>query len=142
MYLLDTNHVTCWQYANSAEYGLLRKRLEQKSDLDIFVSVVSFHEEIVGWNKYLARANNSTSLVKTYSKFEQILKDFGCMQVLPFDQKAADVFDDLVRQKLGQIGTMDLRIAAIAIANQMILLTQNTVDFERIPNLQIDDWMR
>ena len=63
------------------------------------------------------------------------------MQLLPFDQKAADVFDDLVRQKLG-VGTMDLRIAAIAIANQMMLLTQNTVDFERIPNPQIDDWMR
>ena len=62
--------------------------------------------------------------------------------MLPFDEKAADIFDDLVRQKLGQVGTMDLRIAAIAIANQMILLTQNTVDFERIPNLQIDDWMR
>ena len=38
------------------------------------------------------------------------------MQLLPFDQKAADIFDDLVRQKLGQVGTMDLRIAAIAIA--------------------------
>lgn len=141
MYLLDTNHVTCWQYAKSAEYGFLRKRLEQISDLDVFVSIVSFHEEIVGWNKYLARAKNSSSLVKVYSKFEQILKDFGQMQLLPFDQKAADVFDDLVRQKLG-VGTMDLRIAAIAIANRMILLTQNTVDFERIPNLQIDDWMR
>jgi tRNA(fMet)-specific endonuclease VapC len=141
MYLLDTNHVTCWQYARSAEYGFLRKRLEQTDDLEIFVSVVSFHEEILGWNKYLAKAKNSPSLVKAYSKFEQILKDFGQMQLLSFDQKAAEVFEDLVRQKLG-VGTMDLRIAAIAIANQMMLLTQNTVDFERIPNLQIDDWMR
>ena len=142
MYLLDTNHVTCWQYANSAEYDLLRRRLMRANDLVVFVSIVSFHEEIVGWNKYLARAKNAPSLVKAYSKFEQILQDFGRMQLLPFDQKAADVFADLVRQKLGQVGTMDLRIAAIAVANQMILLTQNTVDFERIPNLQIDDWMR
>ena len=142
MYLLDTNHVTCWQYSNSSEYGLLRKRLEQTNDLDVFVSIVSFHEEIVGWNKYMAKAKYSTSLVKAYSKFEKILNDFGRMQLLPFDQKSADVFDDLVRQKLGQVGTMDLRIAAVAIANQMILLTQNTVDFDRIPNLQIDDWMR
>ena len=142
MFLLDTNHVTCWQYANGAEYDLLRTRLKRANDLDVFVSIVSVHEEIVGWNKYLARAKNSPSLVKAYSKFEQILQDFGRMQLLPFDEKAADIFDDLVRQKLGQVGTMDLRIAAIAIANQMILLTQNTVDFERIPNLQIDDWMR
>ena len=60
-------------------------------------------------------AKNSPSLVKAYSKFEQILQDFGRKQMLPFGQKAADIFDDLVRQKLGQVGTMDLRIAAIAL---------------------------
>jgi tRNA(fMet)-specific endonuclease VapC len=142
MYLLDTNHIVCWQCAKGAEFMLLRQRLEQIRDLDVFVSIVSFHEEIVGWNRYLTRAKNSNSLVKAYSKFDQILHDFGQMQVLPFDQKAADVFDELVRQKHSRVGVMDLRIAAIAIANQMLLLTQNTVDFERIPNLQIDDRMR
>ncbi len=35
---------------------------------------------------------------------------------------------------------MDLRIASIAIANQMTLLTRNSVDFERIPNVSIEDW--
>lgn len=35
---------------------------------------------------------------------------------------------------------MDLRIAAIVIANQMTLLTRNTVDFERVPNLAFEDW--
>jgi len=35
---------------------------------------------------------------------------------------------------------MDLRIASIAIANQITLLTRNTVDFERIPNLLFEDW--
>jgi tRNA(fMet)-specific endonuclease VapC len=141
MYLLDTNHIVCWQYGNSVEYGFLKSRLERISESDVFVSIVSFHEEIVGWNKYLSRATNSPAMVKAYSKFEQILRDFGSMQLLPFDNQAADVFDELVRRKIRRVGVMDLRIAAIAIANQAILLTQNTVDFERIPNLQIDDWM-
>jgi tRNA(fMet)-specific endonuclease VapC len=35
---------------------------------------------------------------------------------------------------------MDLRIASIAIANQMTVLTRNTIDFERIPNLSFEDW--
>jgi tRNA(fMet)-specific endonuclease VapC len=62
------------------------------------------------------------------------------LQVLSFDRKAAEVFDELNQQKL-RVGAMDLRIAAIAIANQMTLLTQNTVDFERIPGLSIEDWL-
>ncbi|MFT5325802.1 MAG: hypothetical protein ACI8P0_003674 [Planctomycetaceae bacterium] len=35
---------------------------------------------------------------------------------------------------------MDLRIRAIAIANEMTVLTRNTVDFEKIPNLAVEDW--
>jgi tRNA(fMet)-specific endonuclease VapC len=142
MYLLDTNHIICWQYANSVEYDYLRERIAKINDADLFVSVVSFHEEVVGWNKYLSQARNSQSIVKAYSKFERILHDYAIMQLLPFDSRAADVLDELVGQGFRRVGAMDLRIAAIAIANQATLLTQNTVDFERIPNLQIADWMR
>jgi len=35
---------------------------------------------------------------------------------------------------------MDLRIGSIAMANGMTVLTRNTVDFEKIPNLQVEDW--
>jgi len=69
-------------------------------------------------------------MVKAYLKFERILENFGSMQLLPFDDRAADVFDDIVRKGSRRVDTMDLRIAGIAIANQAILLTQNTVDFE------------
>ena len=78
--------------------------------------------------------------MRAYLEFENILKDFSVMQLLSFDRKAAEVYDELNHQKL-RVGSMDLRIAAIAIANQMTLLTQNTVDFERIPGLSIGDWL-
>jgi tRNA(fMet)-specific endonuclease VapC len=88
----------------------------------------------------MAKRQSKESLVRAYFEFETILKDFSVMQLLPFDRKSAEVFDELAKEKL-RVGSMDLRIAAIAIANQMTLLTQNTVDFERIPGLQIDDWL-
>jgi predicted nucleic acid-binding protein len=37
---------------------------------------------------------------------------------------------------------MDLRIASIAIANQMTVLTTNAVDFQRVRNLSFEDWTR
>ena len=37
---------------------------------------------------------------------------------------------------------MDLRIASLAIASQMTLLTRNTVDFQHVPDLPFEDWTR
>lgn len=87
----------------------------------------------------MAKSKNSGSLVHGYSKLEGILGDFSRAQVLPFSPAAADIYDELRKQSIA-VGAMDLRIASIAIANQMTLLTQNTVDVERIPNLTIEDW--
>lgn len=74
--------------------------------------------------------------MRAYFEFERILRDFSVMQLLSFDRKAAEVFDDLNHRNL-RVGSMDLRIASIAIANQMTLITQNSVDFERVPGLSI-----
>ena len=35
---------------------------------------------------------------------------------------------------------MDLRIGAIALANDMTVLTRNLIDFGRVPNLTVEDW--
>jgi tRNA(fMet)-specific endonuclease VapC len=59
--------------------------------------------------------------------------------VLSFSEAAADIFEDLRKQKI-RVATMDLRIGSIAIANRMTVLTRNTVDFQRIPNLSFEDW--
>lgn len=41
-----------------------------------------------------------------------------------------------------RIGTMDLRIASIALAHGAKLLTRNSVDFAKVPELTIEDWTR
>ncbi len=48
-------------------------------------------------------------------------------------------FDNLRAASL-RVNTMDLRIAAIALSQDMTVLTRNTVDFERVPNLKFEDW--
>ncbi|HAA29939.1 MAG TPA: nucleic acid-binding protein, partial [Cyanobacteria bacterium UBA8553] len=39
-----------------------------------------------------------------------------------------------------RIGTQDLRIAAIAICRNGIMVTPNRRDFERVPGLVFEDW--
>ncbi len=62
---------------------------------------------------------------------------------LPFDGQAADEYS-IIRTHLtnrGQlIGHNDLLIAAIALANGVILVTHNTAEFSRAPGLLLEDW--
>jgi len=41
-----------------------------------------------------------------------------------------------------EIGVNDLAIAAIALSVSGVLVTRDIVDFQRVPNLQIEDWTK
>jgi len=62
---------------------------------------------------------------------------------LPFDDKCAQVYAN-IRTDLERKGTpidpYDLQIAAIAIVNNLILVTHNVAEFQRISELNIEDW--
>jgi tRNA(fMet)-specific endonuclease VapC len=62
---------------------------------------------------------------------------------LPFDDLAAEAYGR-IRARLEQagqlIGPNDLLIAAIAVAHQVMLVTHNTREFQRVEGLQVDDW--
>jgi tRNA(fMet)-specific endonuclease VapC len=52
---------------------------------------------------------------------------------------AAEQFQRLQLLRL-RIGTMDMKIAAIALANDATLLTRNLADFGKVPGLRVEDW--
>jgi len=62
---------------------------------------------------------------------------------LPFDDISAEIYAriraDLERAG-APIGSNDLIIGSIALANDLILVTHNTREFGQIANLQLDDW--
>lgn len=67
--------------------------------------------------------------------------DMEEMNLLSFSDDAQERFDALRKQQIW-IGTMDLRIASIALVEDATVLTANTIDFEKVPGLRIDDWTR
>lgn len=139
MFVLDTDHVVIAQQQSAVEYDHLIRRIRQHDPSDIFVSIISFHEQVMGWNAYISRARDTAAVVRGYTRLERVLANFSQAQVLPFDDAAADVFDDLRKQRV-RIATMDLRIASVALSRTMTVLTGNLVDFERVPGLQVEDW--
>ncbi|MCR4741259.1 MAG: type II toxin-antitoxin system VapC family toxin [Treponema sp.] len=67
-------------------------------------------------------------------------------EIIPYDQHAASVNAQLV-SKLIPLGKatpiLDTQIASVAIANNMVLVTQNTKDFKifsEVGNLMMEDW--
>lgn len=64
---------------------------------------------------------------------------YGSQNVMPYDNRAMDEFLRLQQQRI-RIGTNDLRIAAIAEANGVKLLSRNLRDFRHVPNLDVEDW--
>lgn len=64
------------------------------------------------------------------------LSEFNIHQ---YDAKSCRIYQELKTQRI-RVGTQDLRIASIVIANNGILLTRNRQDFEKIPGLAMQDW--
>jgi tRNA(fMet)-specific endonuclease VapC len=139
MYLLDTDHIGILQRRTQPQFDRLWTRIGQHQPVDFFTPIISFHEQVLGWNTYLSRARDQKSVVRAYLMFERILADFSSAQILPFDTEAGRRFESLRQQKI-RIATMDLRIAAIALTRNATLLTRNLVDFRKVPDLSVEDW--
>jgi tRNA(fMet)-specific endonuclease VapC len=129
-YLLDTN--TCIRYMNGRSRSVAEKLDALKQGEAVVCSVVKA-ELFYG----AMRSQNPT---KTIAAQRQFLALFAS---LPFDDASAEHYGQIradLAAKGTPIGGNDLLIAAIAIANDLILITHNSGEFSRITGLQIDDW--
>jgi tRNA(fMet)-specific endonuclease VapC len=78
--------------------------------------------------------------VFAYRRLLHSLLGFPKLTILPFDDEAANCFTALQNQRI-RIGTMDLKIAAICIAHDTLLLIRNLVDFEKVRGLRVENWL-
>ncbi len=138
-YLFDTDHISILQRQTGPEYAALIYQIADHAIDEISFSIVSFHEQVLGAHAFLSRARNPRDVVRGYRLLDEIIRGFSAAAILPFDDAASDVFDDLISRRV-RVATMDLRIAAIALANKAVLLTRNVRDFGKVPGLTTEDW--
>jgi tRNA(fMet)-specific endonuclease VapC len=137
--ILDTDTLTVIQRRSEPAYTRLVSRFNASPDIRVFTTIVSFEEQTRGWLEYVKRARSPDQLIKAYSMLHELHLDFSTRPVLDFDAQAAHVYNRLLHARL-RLGSMDLRIAAITLARNEILLTRNLKDFRRVPNLRAEDW--
>jgi tRNA(fMet)-specific endonuclease VapC len=130
VFLLDTN--VCIRILNGSSPAVAA-RLQATSPFEVRLCAVVKAELLYGARKS-ARVEDNLRL---------LLRFFAPLVSLPFDDRCAEEAG-LIRLDLERsgrpIGPNDLLIAATARAHDLVLVTHNRREFERIPGLRIEDW--
>ena len=131
MYVLDTN--ICIHVLKHRDRRLLHKF---RAIRHLGVSTVTLGELNYG-------IENGSSSLRVH-RYEQLRLFTSQLTVLPWDEDAAQHYGviraDLRKQGL-MIGGNDLLIAAQARAASAVLVTNNTREFGRVPDLTVEDWL-
>ena len=138
-YLLDTDHLSILQRQTGKDYSNLSTRMAQYPLSDFAVSIVTFHEQMLGCHAYINRDRTLNDVVKGYEMMARLVSDFKVLPLVSFDAGAATTFEQLKSRRI-QLATMDARIAAIALSRKVILLTRIHRDFGKVAGLAIEDW--
>ncbi len=129
-FLLDTN--VCIRFLNGRSENIKQKLAKKHPEEIVLCSVVK------------AELFYGSLKSRNPEKNLQIQRDFvSRFSSLPFDDNAAEIYGR-IRAKLEmdgkRIGPNDLLIAAISIANNVVLVTHNTDEFNRVDGLELEDW--
>ena len=130
MYLLDTN-VCIYMMKNS--YPKLTEKVFSHDPSQIFISSITVYELEYG-------AAKSNWVEKTRHKLQMFLTPFNILAFDSGDAVSAGNIRGHLEKNGNIIGPYDVQIAGQALFRGLILVTHNTGEFQRVPNLKIEDW--
>lgn len=128
-YMLDTNMCIYAQKKNESVLSKIKEHWEE----GLAISSITLAELEYGVKASAAPEKNSIALMKFLS----------IVEILPFDTGAAEEYGNIcayLKKKGRPIGTMDMLISAHAKSEGLTIVTHNTREFERVPDLMLEDW--
>ena len=103
------------------------------------MTIVTYMEQVEGRFAEINRAKTPEEATMAFRRLHENLDFYQAIAVWDFTPQAAVLFALLRSQKI-RVGTQDLRITSIALANDATLLTRNLRDFERVPGFKFENW--
>src|SRR5580704_8201657 len=117
MIILDTDVFSLAELPDSPEYIRLRARIAQLDPPQpAVVTVVTYEEQSRGRLASVKIARDARQLVEAYAHLRQHIINYRKIPIIEFDDAAEGLAAMLQHSKL-RLGTMDIRIAAIALAH-------------------------
>ena len=131
-HMLDTN--ICIYIIRKKLDGVLR-RLQRYRVSDIGVSAITLSELEYGVAKSTKPQQNKLALAEFLAPIE----------ILPYDDMAAQQYGELradLERKGTPIGSLDMLIAAHALSLKCVLVTNDEIEFRRVPGLKVENWAK
>lgn len=132
MYCFDTDILSA-VIRRDPPLALIR-RLAQTPPEQQFTTAVTLGELLYG-----AAQRGSVTLT---NKVRELV--IGALLVLPFDERAAEVYGPLragLEAEGRRLDEPDLRIASIALSRGLVVVTANVRHFGRVPDLKMENWL-
>lgn len=134
-YVLDTDIFSL--YENSHPQVTLRLLATPPDQL--YIATITMRERIDGWHGRMNRVKTDDEEAFVYEQLMKTVRFCATMRTMPYDLAAIARFRGLLKMKL-KTRPMDLRIAAVALQQNAVLVTRNVRDFENVPNLRYENW--
>jgi tRNA(fMet)-specific endonuclease VapC len=138
LFILDTDHVSLWFRGHSS----ICARAAQLSS-NIAVTIVTVQELFNGWVVNINNPSQANNLVELYTRFWATVDFLQNVRILNFDAAADTQYRQLLKEhsalRKNRI-QKDVRIAAIALSVNGVLVTRNQRDFSQVPGLVLEDW--
>jgi tRNA(fMet)-specific endonuclease VapC len=135
LFAFDTDHFSLYQVGHPQ----VLRNVAIHANHAHALTVITVEEELTGWQRALRNAKDDARREHVYQRLAQTAEAFSGWIVLPFPLAAMQRHSSLLRARLN-VGSFDLKIAAIALEYQATVVTRNIRDFGRVPGLAIVDW--
>lgn len=137
LFVLDTDTISLYQHDHPA----VQTAVQSHPLSELAITVLTVEEQLSGWYNELRKAKKPAALAAVYHRMALTVRFLGHLPILSFTEAAIDRYEGLKRLKL-KVKKTDLRIAAVVLENNAVLVTRNRRDFAQVPGLKIEDWSK
>jgi tRNA(fMet)-specific endonuclease VapC len=135
LFVLDTDILSLYY----RDDPIVVQRVDARPPTELAISILTVDEQLTGWYTLTRQARRPEEIARAYAHLGEAVVRLGRWHILPYTESAITRVARLKALRLN-VRLMDLRIAAVALENQAVVVTRNRRDFGRVPGLSIEDW--